>query len=211
MAFSIDIHDRATPAVAGILTELQLAGVKPVIGRAVVRLVQEHFLRLNRSRPNQLGGPRTNFYAQAARNTRFQVTARGVKLSVDQVGIRQRLQGGPILPRHAAHLTLPAIAQAYGRRAGDFRQLELLWRRIGGQTRAVALVEAAAKSPRVRGPATASAGGKVLFWLVRSVTQKPDPSVLPTDQEMIDVASAGANEYFRALLQRIAQGGKEAK
>jgi len=211
MAFTIDIQDRATPAVAGALSELQLAGVKPAIGRAVARLVQQHFLRLNRSRANPLGGTRTNFYAQAARHTRFQVTSGGVRLTVDQVGIRQRLQGGQILPRHAAYLTLPVIAQAYGRRAGDFSQLELLWRRIGGQTRAVALVEAAAKSPRARGLATASAGGKVFFWLVQSVTQKPDPSVLPTDQEMKDAASAGANEYFRALLQRIAQGGKEAK
>src|SRR6266700_2185399 len=117
MAFTIDIQDRATPAVAGALSELQLAGVKPAIGRAVARLVQQHFLRLNRSRANPLGGTRTNFYAQAARHTRFQVTSGGVRLTVDQVGIRQRLQGGQILPRHAAYLTLPAIAQAYGRRA----------------------------------------------------------------------------------------------
>src|SRR5712692_4436695 len=199
MAFTIDIQDRATPAVEGALSELQLAGVKPVIGRAVVQLVQHHFLRLNSSRANPLGGPRSNFYAQAARNTRYDVLTDGVLVSVSQIGIRQRLEGGEILPRNAKYLALPAIAEAYGKRAREFPNLTILWRRIAGATRPVALVEAAA-TPFTRPPAnwraggqvrqdgtrgikTNSVGGKVLFWLVKSVTQRADPSVLPTDQE----------------------------
>ena len=205
MSFTIDITDRATPAVEGARSELQLAGVKPEIGRAVVQLVQQHFLRLNRSRANPLGGPRSNFYAQAAQNTRYDVLTDGVLVSVSQVGIRQRLEGGEIVPRNVKYLTLPAIAEAYGKRAREFPNLSIMWRRIAGETRPVALVEATRPT---RGVKTDSAGGKIFFWLVKSVTQKADPSVIPTDQELADTAVEAARVYFRALLGRIAQGPK---
>jgi hypothetical protein len=204
MSFTIEIRDRATPAIRGARGELQLAGVKPAIGRAV--------LRLNASRANPLGlsgepagDPRSNFYAQAARSARYDVLTDGVLVSVSQAGIRQRREGGEIVPRNVKYLTIPAIAEAFGRRAAEFDNLVIMWRRLAGQTRPVALVEA---TPFTRGIKTDRVGGRVFFWLVKSVSQKADPSVLPTDQEMIDAANAGANEYFRALLQRIAQGGK---
>src|SRR5260370_38005174 len=144
MVSSIEVRDGATPAVEGALGELQLAGVKPAIGRAVLRLVQQHFLRLNASRANPLGGPRSNFYAQAARSTRYDVLTDGVLVSVSQVGIRQRLAGGQIIPRNVKYLALPAIAEAYGKRAREFPNLEIMWRRIGGQPTPVALMEAPA-------------------------------------------------------------------
>src|SRR5712692_3534060 len=193
MAFTIDIQDRATPAVEGALSELQLAGVKPEIGRAVVRLVRQHFLRLNASRANPLGGPRSNFYAQAARNTRYDVLTDGVLVSVSQVGIRQRLEGGEIVPRHVKYLTLPAIAEAYGKRAREFPNLTILWRRIAGRTRPVALIEATRPT---RGVKTDSLGGKIFFWLVKSVTQPADPSVLPSERELTDSAVTAARDYF---------------
>ncbi len=205
MSFSIEIRDRATPAVEGALGELQLAGVKPEIGRAVARLVQQHFLRLNASRANPLGGPRSNFYAQAARGTRYDVLTDGVLVSVSQVGIRQRLEGGEIVPRSVKYLTLPAIAEAYGKRAREFPNLVLMWRRIAGQTRPVALVEPEATQP-ARGVKTDSVGGKIFFWLVKSVTQPADPSVLPTDDEFRDTAIGAAQDYFERALNRIAAG-----
>src|SRR5258708_4652334 len=165
MSFSIDIQDRATPAVEGALSELQLAGVKPEIGRAVVRLVQQHFLPLNASRANPLGGPRSNFYAQAAQNPRYDGLTDGVLVSGSQAGIRQRREGGEIVPRNVRYLALPAIAEAYGKRAREFPNLVIMWRRIAGQTRPVALAEA---TQPARGVKTNSAGGKIFFWLVKS-------------------------------------------
>jgi hypothetical protein len=201
MAFTIEIRDRATPAVEGALGELQLAGVKPEIGRAVVQLVQQHFLRLNASRANALGGPRSNFYAQAAQGARYEVLTDGVLVSVGQAGIRQRLEGGEIVPRNVKYLTIPAIAEAYGKRAREFPNLVILWRRIAGQTRPVALVEPEATQP-ARGVKTDSVGGKIFFWLVKSVTQKPDPTVLPSEREMTDVALAASRDYFDRILRR---------
>src|SRR5260370_31538129 len=148
MVSSIEVRDGALPAVEGELGELQRAGVKPAIGRAVLGLVQQHFLRLNASRANPLGGPRSNFYAQAARSTRYDVLTDGVLVSVSQVGIRQRREGGEIVPRNVKYLTIPAIAEAFGRRAAEFDNLVIMWRRLAGQTRPVALVEA---TPFTRG------------------------------------------------------------
>jgi hypothetical protein len=205
MSFTIDIQDRATPAIRGALGELQLAGVKPAIGRAVVRLVQQHFLRLNASRANPLGGPRSNFYAQAARSTRYDVLTDGVLVSVSQAGIRQRREGGEIVPRNVKYLTIPAIAEAFGRRAAEFDNLVIMWRRIGGQTRPVALVEA---TPFTRGIKTDRVGGRVFFWLVKSVTQRADPAVLPADDELRDTAIGAAQAYFERALKRLAEGTK---
>jgi len=226
VSFTIDIQDRATPAVEGALSELQLAGVKPAIGRAVVRLVQQHFLRLNASRANPLGGPRSNFYAQAARNTRYDVQTDGVLVSVGQVGIRQRLEGGEMVPRNVKYLTLPAIAEAYGKRTREFPNLAIMWRRLAGQTRPVALVEAEATPPTrlpahrraggqvrqdgppasrwagTRGIQTNSVGGKIFFWLVKSVTQPADPSVLPSERELTEAAVTASGDYFDRLLRR---------
>src|SRR6266849_6503257 len=106
MAFSIDIHDRATPPVSGILTALQERGAAAPMARAVVELVQDHFYRLNESRANKLGGQRANFYSQAAKATNFQETPDGFIVSVNHVGIRQRLEGGPIAPRNVKYLTI---------------------------------------------------------------------------------------------------------
>ena len=214
MSFTIDIQDRATPAVEGALGELQLAGVKPEIGRAVVQLVQQHFLRLNASRANPLGGPRSNFYAQAARGTRYDVLTDGVLVSVSQAGIRQRLEGGEIVPRNVKYLTIPAIAEAYGKRAREFPNLAIMWRRIAGERRAIALVEAPAtklefgkkRKDGTRGVKTDSVGGKIFFWFVKSVTQPADPSVLPTDDEFRDTAIDAAQDYFERALKRIAAG-----
>jgi len=41
-------------------------------------------------------------------------------VGVNQVGVRQRYFGGPILPVKAQMLTIPACPEAYGKTAGEF-------------------------------------------------------------------------------------------
>ncbi len=59
-------------------------------------------------------------------------------------------------------------------------------------------------------PGEMRAGGEVIFWLVRSVNQRADPSVLPTRQEMIATGVAAAERRLMRLQDRANQGGHES-
>lgn len=163
---------------------LRPENLHPVIGRSAVNLFREHFFRLNAERPNRLGGPRTNFYADAARGTSSTSLPDGVLVSVNQVGIRQRWLGGVIRPKKAKWITIPMRAEAHGKRAREFNDLRFIL--IDPDTAALVRNEATElrrkrdrKTGKVTYVAGESRGGEVMFWLKRSVTQKPDPSVIP--------------------------------
>lgn len=166
---------------------MQPAAINPVVGRSGVNTLREHFFGLNASRPNKLGGKRTQFYADAARGTSSTVLPDGALISVNQVGIRQRLRGGEI--RAGANgsgkkwLAIPARAEAHGKRAGEFNDLRFVLFRSG----TAALVRAdSTKLVRKKGKlvAGASQGGEVMYWLKRSATQRPDPTVLPYPEQV---------------------------
>lgn len=94
--------------------------LKQAIGGAVQREFQDHLRRLDAQRPNQLGGVRTHFYGDAAQATFFAVTNDGATVTVAQQGFRQRVLGGTIRPVRSKWLTIPARAEAHGKRAGKF-------------------------------------------------------------------------------------------
>src|SRR5574341_195301 len=162
--------------------------VRPLIGRAVTNRVQSHFYSLNSARANKLGGKRTNFYSSAAKSTQFQTTSDGVTVSINKQGIRQRLQGGVIRPKNAKYLTIPAIAEAYGRRAREFSNLEFGFAKDESGDLRPALVEAQAtllkRNRKGRLKSGGEVGGKAFYWLGRSADKDPDPSVLPTKEEL---------------------------
>jgi hypothetical protein len=41
--------------------------------------------------------------------------------------------------------------------------------------------------------------GLIFFWLVKQVTQQPDPTVLPTEDEMTEAAVKNAEEYIEGV------------
>lgn len=161
------------------------ARLNPVIGRAAVNTITAHLRRLNRERPNALGGKRTNYYATAARGTSFALVGDNeVVVSIAQRGIRQRVFGGTLRPRAAKFLTIPAIPEAYGKRAREIPGLEFAL--LGGKPALVRPV----------------AGGEpeVVFWLRRSVTQRPDPTVLPEAATLrADIVRAVESTVARAV------------
>lgn len=201
----INIQENATPGL-----ELMRANVTPhrlaaEIGPRVTRLVQRNFLKKERA-GNSMGWPSQHFYARAAEATNWQEGFGFVMISVNQIGVRQRLIGGVIKPVNAKMLTMPATADAYGKRAGEFSNLKFGFALDpeSGKMRP-ALVE---KEGTVSGADTshkwvrdsktgkykeiitkakkgkALATGKIaIFWLLASANQKPDPTVMPSDDE----------------------------
>jgi len=65
--------------------------VAGTIQGGVKQLFVDHFLKLNASRPNKLGGKRTNYWDEAAGETYVSVSGSDVVVRVRQVGVRRHL------------------------------------------------------------------------------------------------------------------------
>jgi hypothetical protein len=206
---SIEVN---TSGVTEALAESQRAladdRLKPVMGRAVVNLIKGHLVAYDSSHPNAFGAKRTHFYAAAGRAASFQVQPWGVLVGISHTGIAQRFFGGTIKPIPPKKLlTIPANADAYGRRAGEFNNLELIGNRKYGFLALVERQATAVTFGRVRKDGTRRAkakatGGRIMFWLVPQVVQRGDPDVLPTADTMAAEARNAALAYLQQLAAR---------
>lgn len=193
----------------------QAAGLALVGARAVAQLTKDHLVQLDGER-HKSGG--RHYYLQAARSITSRGGGSGLALvTVTQTGFRQRLLGGPISPKAPRkYLTIPANPEAYGKRAGEFQDLEFAIVLDGNGALRPALVRRAStaisftRRKRKDGSVKVTVkpgelrGGEVMFWLVRKVNQRPDPSVLPSSEQMN--ATAG-DAITRRIIRLSDQGG----
>jgi hypothetical protein len=192
----------------------EMAGeqAKLIAGAQLKETVRDHLFALetdsvHHRSAQSLGAPITHFYNEAASGVHDpQLEGDGVSVSIESAGIAQRYFGGDI--EGDPLLTIPARTEAYGHRARDFDNLKLIMFPSG----AGALVERDATVLRGGKRGTSrlagslggkskgeSIGGLVFFWLVRHVHQEPDPSVLPTDEGMLDPITERLSSYFGRL------------
>lgn len=179
-------------------------GLSRVMGEAASAATKEWLMRMDGTRANQMGGTRTHFYWQAAQNTRHEATADGAEVVIDKLGLRQRWLGGEIRAVNGKYLTIPARAEAYGKRARDMGDLSFIKFKSG----AAALVKddisetvtdsgysrrSAAKGQR---KSRKKGIGAVMFWLVPSVYQRPDPTVLPSPAYLLNAVTPRAGAYL---------------
>lgn len=204
MSKTIDITNSATPMLRRLQGAVASGALANAMGAGARNRIQGHLHRINGERPNRLGGRRTDFYSAAAKSTHMDAVPGEITVTVSRVGFRQRFEGGRIRPVNKKFLTIPATAEAYGRRASEFADLRFVI--LGGRP---ALVRARQTrisiggrrkdgTRRIRGTSSTT-GMEVLFWLRREVNQKPDPSVLPTDAEIGEAAVRGGNLYLDTL------------
>lgn len=205
IAFQFTVRDDARPAIAALAAGLRSDQVNPVIGASAVETYRIYLFGLNQTRPNALHGPRTNFYASAARGTHFKFDGDYVVVSINQVGIRQRFYGGTIEPVTKKYLTIPVHPDAYGKRAREF-DLELVFG-LGGQPYALATKSTRSvsvtltKTGRISKRLTGR-HGEIYYRLVRSVTQKPDPTVLPAPDLVLKNINRDVLDYANRIWQR---------
>lgn len=219
MAITVEIQvdDKASKSAAAIRDELQRPDVKRVMGRAIVAVIKHNFEQLaadstHHTSADSLGAGRTGFYERAGKAVQQpNILSDGFSVSINQVGIAQRLFGGVIEPVNAKFLTIPARTESYGKRAGEFDNLRAIIF-PGGQRGALVQREASVLSgsgsggARVAGLSGTSKGDKmgggVFFWLVKRVVQHADPDVLPKEQEMLEPAIDNARAYVERIWQR---------
>lgn len=211
-AFTIKIGEGA----AELQKAIEATGpglVLQAVAEDVTVAVQDHLRRLDSERPNQLGGKRTHFYAQAAAQTTHELGDNKITVSVTQQGIAQRFHGGTITPQSKQWITIPGRAEAHGRTAREFNNLRFIPTRRADTAMLVEADSTDVGFGRKRKDGTRAVkrgrerGGLVLYWLKKSVTQPADATVLPPPEKLAAVAMESARDVIAATLGRAGLGG----
>ena len=197
MNLRIRIEDGASQKLKSAMRMLsgsELVGLHKAAGTEVQRVTSDHIAGLKRnpdSFASKFGAPASNFYAQAAEkvggDAALTANAGGATLVISSIGFKRAFQNVPIFPKTAKSLAIPINAIAFGHRAAE------LWDRMH------------LFIPKGKNVIAATIGGVLtpLYILCKSVTQKQDRSLLPSDQQFLDAAVLGARRYLFSP-----QGGK---
>lgn len=170
--------------------------VAGTIQGGVKQVFVDHFLKLNASRPNKLGGKRTNYWDEAAGETYVSVSGSDVVVQVRQVGVRRHLLGGPpitpkgtseITGRAIKFLTIPIHPSAHGRTVGQLRAQGINLYPAGGALR------------QQIGDKRSESDPKLYALARRTKAAQPDPSVIPTVDEIARAADEALNELREAI------------
>lgn len=190
---------------------------RAVMARAGAGVVRDHLSAKNLL-PNKYGYPKTNFYGQAARSVSSGVAGDDINIDVTgPVGLRQRRFGGTIRPKNVKFLTMPAAPEAYGKRAREFNNLRfaiVFDPKIQKSRPALVIAESTQlklgqrrKDGSRKVTVLGEVGGGVMYWLLRSATQSPDPTVLPTNELLVQVIVTQTNAW---LARKLDGGGATA-
>lgn len=183
------------------------SAVAQVAARGIANLIRDHLFAKDASSPNALGGKRSHFYSGAAKSMVNVASGDGVAITINQIGLAQRWLGGTIRAGAGTstatggptkYLAIPARAEAYGRTPGEFDDLRFVPTRRGGMLVQALQTSFSMGKKGVKGGA--EKGGLVFFWLVTEVTQRADPSVLPTEGEMMKAGVAAGESYLARAL-----------
>ena len=206
--YTIEIQGEG--AVAEKLKQLNTlpAGMFEAMGKAGADAVKENFFRLDGSRANPMGGKRSHFYWEAAQATSYEPLSDGAAITVSGPrGIRQRWLGGTIVPLGHPFLAIPARAESYGVPPREFPGLLKF---IPTQRGGMLVKDSPSTADQQKGDFMAGRNvrkkgrrlpteGLVEYWLVPSVYQRPDPSVVPSPETMTNAAGAAASSYLERM------------
>lgn len=157
--------------------------------RSVEVLITDHLSKKNDStQPNIYGLPKTNYYAEAAKNVEASVDGATVRVEVDYPGLAMHYEGGTIRPKKKA-LAIPidpAVAGIWPSEAGDIAT-------GGSDDERYALIWPKGSK---HGFIKDTESNDLLWLLIPKATIKADPTVLPTDEKILSEAEAAVWEAF---------------
>lgn len=206
-ALHYNINAESSPALQRLYSGLKRRrGLHKLMGGRVQNCARDHLIRIAGQRhkqANKLGAQPSGFLGQAAekvaRPSAVKASEDAAALQLSHPGMRRAFEDVVIEPnKPGGALTIPMHARAYNRRAYRIKGLFVM------QTAKGAFLVKNAFESRGRGQIKR---GRLVFYyrLVKSVRQKQDRTLLPSDEEIKLAALRGADDYV-ALLQ--AKGGQ---
>ena len=173
-------------------------------------LVRDYLTSLAQTRhatADALGATPTGHLERAAESVTSRSDADAVTVSITSPGITRAFGDITIVPVNAKWLTIAATAEAYGKRAGAFNDLRLAFFKNG----LLALVKAdqsRISDRKASGYGTESKAAKadatkqrppVYYWLKKSVTQKQDRTLLPSNELIQTAAEEGVRDWLKSF------------
>ncbi len=198
MNLRIKVADSVSPRLQSLMRSLSGSGlidVNRAAGQEVQLITVNHVAVIASTRhatAQRLGASPTNHFAQAAEKVAaggaLAADASGATLTISHVGFTRAFRDVKISPKSAKSLAIPIHATSYGKRASE------LWDRMG------------LFIPKGKRIIAATIGGVVtpLYILTKSVTQKQDRSLLPSDEQFQTAAVMGVKGWLGMVL---AKGG----
>ena len=174
-------------------------------------LVRDYLISLAQTRhatADRLGATPTGHLERAAESVTSRSDADAATVSITSPGLRRAFGDITIVPVNAKWLTIAATAEAYGKRAGSFNDLRLAFFKSGR----LALVKAdqsRLSDRKSSGYGIESKAAKtdatkqrppVYYWLVKSVTQKQDRTLLPSNALLQTAAEEGVRDWLKSFL-----------
>ena len=190
---NLTVSMTAIPRLNTLMEKVGGAGraeLHEAMGHEVQRLTHDHLSLLAATRhttAEKLGATPSNHLAQAAEKisaaSALSADASSATLTINHPGMIRALRDVTILPRDAKRLAIPVHALAYNRRPAQIWDALKLF------------------IPKGKNVICMASGKTItaLYVLVRSVTQKQDRSLLPSQEEFQQAAKTGARNYIRNL------------
>jgi hypothetical protein len=190
ISVTIEVTDKATPILAGLLGELtDRTGLHKYIGAAAEAGTRMHIRKAAQARhttANQLGAKPTGYLTKRAELVEGRGNAQEAEITVTGAIFKRTF--GPVTVRPVAKkmLAIPMRAEAYGKRPGEFGDLFLFKSKQGR------LFLARQAEP-----------GKLhfLFLLKASVVLPQDRGLLPSDEQFGQLAEVAARGYLNKRLR----------
>lgn len=199
--------DTASVGIVRLVQVLASASLKRLVGTAATEFTKG---RLEAQPSNKQGWPSQGFYQKCSDGTAYTVVPSGVQILSDNAAAPGALkhaynrgQAGKVyIFANGKLLTVPARAEFYGHRAGEFDNLKFVQFKSGAK----ALVIGDGGTSRFSGRGAekrrgtgAKSASVVAYWLTNSVEQDARPTVIPSKAEYLMIIGEALADGVRQL------------
>lgn len=213
-SYGVTIKLPPSPRLINLMAGIDRKEYQKPMGNAAVLILKEHFAQMSADQNEHhsawmVGALPSGLYTKFSDATNFAPSDSGIVASINHPAVRQRLQGGTIRPRNATCLTIAANAYAYGKRASSvgvslkfmfaYDELTRHWRPALVAPDAVTKDTGKARKDGTRRQRTIRPSG-IYYWLVKSVTQGPNPGVLPDRAALLNGVAGALEGWARGIL-----------
>lgn len=213
-SYGVTFQEPASPRLTRLLAGIEREDYKRPVGNAARLCLKNHFASLSADGSQHksavaVGATPSNLYEKFADQTSYEPTGSGIVVSINHPAVRQRLKGGTIRPVNKTFLTIAANAYAYNHRASQVGvTLKFMYARdeLRNCLRpalvapdAVTKDTGKARKDGTRRQRTIRPSG-IYYWLVKSVTQGPNPGVLPDREKLMTDVTTALQVWARNIL-----------